>query len=119
MQFAKLPVSALPFWCKLNDVSFLDTAVKDLGATRGFGLIAERALNSVETFDTPTLVLIPRDLVLSAEMIEEHSKVDHHFKELLDTAGGKVSFGAWLVVVGIGEANGCCSRSEEMSCCFS
>lgn len=85
----QLPISILPIWSKFNNVTFLDTSVKALG-TRGFGLVTERALNSHDTFDSPNLLLIPRDLILSAEAIEEHSKFDHHFKALLNAAGGTV-----------------------------
>jgi hypothetical protein len=73
----------------LNDVTFLDTEVRDLG-TKGFGLVTQRALSSHDTFDTPTLLLVPHDLILSAEAIEEHAKVDHHFRGLLDAAGSHV-----------------------------
>jgi hypothetical protein len=89
MRRTQLPLSALPAFCKLNDVSFIDTGVKDL-AEKGFGLVTERALNSQGTFDIPTLLLVPHELILSAEFIEEHAKVDHHFRQLLDAAGGKV-----------------------------
>jgi len=33
---------------------------------------------------------VPKDLILSAETVEEHAKVDKHFKELLSAAGGQV-----------------------------
>lgn len=90
MQREYLPITALPAWSKLNDVNFLDIKVQDLGGTKGFGLVTERALSSKDTFDIPTLLLVPRDLILSAEAIEEHAKVDQHFRQLLDAAGGKV-----------------------------
>jgi hypothetical protein len=89
MRRTKLPISALPAWCKLNDVTFIDTAVAEIEG-KGFGLITERSLSSQDTFDTPTLLLVPSDLILSAAAIEEHAKADHHFRQLLDTAGGKV-----------------------------
>lgn len=92
MRRTQLPITALPAWSKLNDASFIDISVKDLGDTKGFGLATERALSSKETFDVPTLLIVPYDLILSAEAIEEHAKVDQHFKQLLDVAGGKVSF---------------------------
>lgn len=87
----QLPITALPAWCKLNDVNFLDSKVSDLGGVKGFGLVTERALNSKDTFDIPTLLTVPRDLILSAEAIEEHAKADQHFRQLFDTAGGKAS----------------------------
>lgn len=89
MRRTELSVSALPAWAKLNDVVFYDIGVKDI-ETKGFGLVAERVLSSEEAFDVPALLRLPKDLVLSAETIQEHSKVDKHFRELLSAAGGVV-----------------------------
>lgn len=76
---------------KLNDVNFIDIKVQESRESKGFGLVTERALSSKDIFDIPTLLSIPHDLVLSAEFIEEHGKVDQHFRQLLDAAGGKVT----------------------------
>jgi hypothetical protein len=91
MRRSQLPITALPAWSKLNDASFIDISVQDLGDAKGFGIATERALSSKDTFDVPTLMIIPHDLILSAEFIEEHAKVDQHFRQLLDAARGKVS----------------------------
>jgi hypothetical protein len=90
MHRQQLPITALPAWCKLNDVNFLDIKITDLDAPKGFGLVTERTLSSKDTFEIPTLLIIPYDLILNAEAVEEYSKVDHHFRQLLDVAGGKV-----------------------------
>lgn len=92
MQRQQLPVTALPAWSKLNDVNFLDISVEDLGSKKGYGLVTSRALNSENVFDVPTLLTVPHDLLLSAEAVEEHAKVDPHFKHLLGVFGGKVNF---------------------------
>ena len=97
MRRAELPITALPGWSKLNDVNFLDIKVEDLGDSKGLGLATERNLSSKDTFDIPTLLIIPHDLILSAEAIEEYSKIDQHFKQLLDVAGGKLSCCSSLV----------------------
>ena len=90
MHRERLPISALPAWGKINNVSFFDINVKDLGS-QGYGITTTRALSSQkETFDIPALLLVPNDLVLSREFIDEHAKVDKHFRQLLDVAGGKV-----------------------------
>ncbi len=86
-----LPITALPAWSKLNDVNFLDINVKDLGQEKGYGLVTSRALSSKDVFDVPTLLIVPHDLVLGAEAVEEYAKVDAHFKQLLESFGGKVS----------------------------
>jgi hypothetical protein len=85
-----LPITALPAWSKLNDVHFLDISVRCLDGSKGYGITTERPLSSQDTFDIPTLITIPHDLILSAEFIEEHAKVDQHFRQLLEIAGGKV-----------------------------
>jgi hypothetical protein len=85
-----LPITALPAWSKLNDVSFIDIEVQELPESKGFGLVSSRNLSSEDTYDIPTLLEIPRDLVLSAEAVEEWAKADGNFKELLGAAGGKV-----------------------------
>ncbi len=90
MHLEQLPITALAPWSKLNDVNFLDIKVQHLGSSKGFGLVTERALSSKNTFDIPTLLIVPHDLILSAEAVEEHAKVDHHFRQLLEVAGGKV-----------------------------
>jgi len=91
MRREQLPIAALPAWSKLNDVSLIDISIQDLGDSKGSGLVTSRALSSKNTYDIPTLLIIPHDLILSAEAIEEHAKVDQHFRELLKVAGGKVS----------------------------
>jgi hypothetical protein len=90
MRRCQLPITALQAYSKLNDITFLDVGVEDLGV-RGFGLVAKRSLSSEDTFDSPTLLLVPYDLVLCGEAIEEHAKVDQHFRQLRDVVGGKVS----------------------------
>jgi len=98
MQRAQLPITALPAWAKLNDVSFIDISIQDLQSTKGYGLATNRALPVSSDLKSPSndddvpinLLIIPHDLILSTEAIEEHGKVDHHFRELLDVAGGNV-----------------------------
>ncbi|TVY93002.1 SET domain-containing protein [Lachnellula willkommii] len=97
MHREQLPITALPAWSKLNDVSFIDISVQDLNGSKGSGLVTSRALSSKATYDIPTLLVIPHDLILSAEAIEEHAKVDQHFCELLEVAGGKSLRGDMLL----------------------
>lgn len=91
----QLPIAALAPWSKLNDVAFIDTSVQELGKSRGFGLLTNRALTSKDSFDIPTLLDVPHDLILSAEAIEEHVKVDQHFRELMEVTGGRVSIASF------------------------
>lgn len=89
MRRAELPITALPAWTKLNDVIFYDISVHSI-ESKGFGLIADRQLSSEDAFDMPVLLRIPKDLILSAEAVEEHARVDKDFRELLAAAGGVV-----------------------------
>jgi hypothetical protein len=89
MKRAQLPITALQAYAKLNDISFQGVGVQDLGE-KGFGLAAERSLDSENT-DSPGLLHIPHAIILCAEVVEEHAKFDQHFRQLLDVAGGKVT----------------------------
>lgn len=86
-----LPITALPAWSKLNDVVFYDIDVQDLGSEKGYGLVTSRALSSKDVYDVPALLIVPYDLILGSEAVDEHGKVDPHFKQLLEVFGGKVS----------------------------
>lgn len=54
--------------------------------------MTSRALTSKDVFDVPTLLVVPNELVLSSEAVEEWAKVDGHLRELLERAGGKVCY---------------------------
>ncbi|KAI0833191.1 SET domain-containing protein [Hypoxylon sp. FL0890] len=88
----------LPAWCALNDVAFVDVKVADISG-RGYGLIAERDLpgNEDENVELPALLTVPKDLVLSAEGVEEYAKENKDFRQLLDIAGHKSTRGDILL----------------------
>lgn len=51
----------------------------------------ERTSKDEESSHTPTKLLqIPRDLVLSATAVEDYTKVDQNFRQLLEVAGHEV-----------------------------
>lgn len=89
MRRTQLPISVLPAWSKLNDVVFYDISVEDIG-NKGIGLVAARPITSEDTFDIPTVMRVPKNLILSAEAVEVYAKTDNHFRELLSAAGGVV-----------------------------
>lgn len=88
MRRTELPISDLPAWTKLNDVTLYDISVQDV-EHKGFGFIADRALSSEEAF-IPMLLRVPKDLILSAEAVKKHAHVDKHFNDLLTAAGDVV-----------------------------
>lgn len=90
MRRGEFSLNALPAWCALNDVSFIDVKVDDVEG-RGYGLVADRDLiNDEDNVEVPTLLTVPKDLVLSAEAVEEYAKVDKNFRELYEAAGHQV-----------------------------
>lgn len=100
-----LPLFSLPLWSKLNDVNFLDTAIQSLPSSKGCGLVSERELSSEETFDRPTLLVIPKDLVLCTETVEEAAKVDGGLRELLEVAGGTVGCHSFETCLSVSRCN--------------
>ncbi len=90
MSQAQLPIESLPAWLVLNDISFLDVGIASV-TDRGYGVVAERKLTTAEeTFDIPSLLTIPHDLVLNTEAVDQYAKVDHNFRLLLDAVGHQV-----------------------------
>lgn len=105
----------LPAWCVLNDVTFIDVKVADISG-RGYGLVAERDLvNEDDNVELPTLLTVPRDLILSAEGVEEYAKENKNFRQLLDTAGHQVSTGL-VCKYGASHAKDTHSQTEAISC---
>lgn len=86
---SQLPLDAFPAWARLNDVAFTNVELQDVDG-KGFGLVADTELGNQET-GTDALIRIPRDLVLSAEAVEEYAKVDQNFRQLLEAVGYQVS----------------------------
>lgn len=90
MASSQLPLDTLSTWAMFNDVDLVDVEAREIPGC-GLGLVSNKALNrEEETFDIPTLLRIPHELVLSAEAVENYAKVDKNFRELLDAAGHKV-----------------------------
>ncbi|KAF6844857.1 set domain-containing protein [Colletotrichum musicola] len=89
MASSQLPLETLSTWAMFNDVDLVDVEAREIPGC-GLGLISNKALSrEEETFDIPTLLRIPHELVLSAEAVENYAKVDRNFRELLDAAGHK------------------------------
>lgn len=88
MRRGRFPLSDLPVWCKLNNITFDGVTVADTEG-RGLGLFAERDLSS-ENDEPLVLVTIPEEHILSAAGIEAYAKENKHFRQLLDVAGHQV-----------------------------
>ncbi|QSZ33073.1 hypothetical protein DSL72_002658 [Monilinia vaccinii-corymbosi] len=86
MRVPRLSLSSLPAWSRLNNVIFFDTVVFPSGHQNG--ILTLRPLSSVDIFDLPTLLEVPKDLLLDRDFLLEVEKVDAHFKQLRELAGG-------------------------------
>lgn len=91
MQRDYLSLDALPAWAALNGVVFGDVHAADIDG-RGKGLVASKDISPHQgTTEPPVLLTIPKDLVLSAEGVEEFAKENQAFRQLLDASGHQVS----------------------------
>ncbi|KAJ1326594.1 N-lysine methyltransferase SETD6 [Microdochium nivale] len=87
MQRDYLSLDALPAWAALNGVVFGDVHAADIDG-RGKGLVASKDISPHQgTTEPPVLLTIPKDLVLSAEGVEEFAKENQAFRQLLDASG--------------------------------
>ncbi|KAI0202022.1 hypothetical protein F4808DRAFT_92350 [Astrocystis sublimbata] len=85
MRRGHFPLSNFPAWCILNNVTLDGVGVADVDG-RGLGLVAEDDVDN-ENDDLPSLLTIPKELVLSASAIESYAKENKDFRQLLDVAG--------------------------------
>ncbi|KAK1731157.1 uncharacterized protein BDZ83DRAFT_747002 [Colletotrichum acutatum] len=90
MASTQLPLETLSTWAMFNDVDLVDVEAREIPGC-GLGLLSNKELSrEEETFDIPTLLRIPGELILSAEAVENYAKVDKNFRQLLEAAGRKV-----------------------------
>ncbi|KAI1081255.1 SET domain-containing protein [Whalleya microplaca] len=87
MKRGQFSLKDLPAWSVLNNVTFVDVKASDVHG-RGYGLSAGKDLiNEEDTSEDPVLLIVPRDLVLSAEGVQEYARENKDFRQLLDAAG--------------------------------
>ncbi|KAG5953322.1 hypothetical protein E4U53_006056 [Claviceps sorghi] len=94
------PMEAFPTWAHFTRVQFTGVKLQDVGHGKGLGLVAaaESDLEGSAVEEQKGAVLrVPRDVVLSAEAVDDYAKVDHNFKQLLDVAGRKSTRGDILL----------------------
>jgi len=97
LHVSQLPIQSLRPWAALNGITLNEIEIKIIPG-RGNGLLVKRDLTSTtEEESLTTLLTIPRDLVLSAETVEQYAKEDRDFKQLLDVAGGQSTRGDILL----------------------
>lgn len=87
-----LPVTSLRTWAKFNGISFENISVEKNKEYGGYGVISTTTIpdSALDQGDSTTVLNVPKDLILSAETISEHAKVDKHFRQVLEAVGGNV-----------------------------
>ncbi|KAL7914832.1 hypothetical protein GGI35DRAFT_474545 [Trichoderma velutinum] len=88
MAHSQLPIDAFPAWAVLNNVDFANAEIRNIEG-KGLGLVAKHDITDAghDASSSQAIIRIPRDLVLSAEAVDEYAKVDKNFKQLLEIAG--------------------------------
>lgn len=84
-----LPVTSLRIWAKFNGISFENISVEKNKEYGGYGIISTTTI-PLDQGGSTTVLNVPKDLILSAETIAEHAKVDKHFGQVLEAVGGNV-----------------------------
>ena len=89
MPIKELSLNALPAWCLLNNVGLFNVKIVPVDGC-GTGVVAKRNLSTAhDTLGGPELIRVPRDLVLSADLVDEYAKQDKDFCELRQAVGPK------------------------------
>lgn len=83
MHLQKLPVSAIPAWVKINDISFNAVTISQLTGDRGLGVVGDGGYSD----RTGPLMLVPANLILSVQNVFIFAKSDQHLREVLEAAG--------------------------------
>ncbi|KAL1960455.1 hypothetical protein VTO42DRAFT_7754 [Malbranchea cinnamomea] len=99
-----LPIEALRAWAKLNGITFHDVEIKQLrtddGIDKGSAVVTTCVKVAMEDSPDPeVLMVVPRDLVLSLDLVHTCAKSDRYLKEVLEAVGdfGKQARGAILI----------------------
>lgn len=83
MRRETLPSSLLAPWARLNGVVMNGVRIDHRADGRGYSLVAERDIPDAAA---APLLMVPGDLVLSAEAVRGQARFDGHLKQLLDVA---------------------------------
>lgn len=87
-----LPLSSLRTWAKFNGIDFENISVEKNKEYGGHGIVSTTTIpdSAQAQEDSLTVLNVPKDLILSAETIAEHAKIDKHFGQILEAVGGNV-----------------------------
>ncbi|KAJ5744810.1 hypothetical protein N7533_009680 [Penicillium manginii] len=89
-----LPLQSLSAWARLNGIITNGVAFQNMSSTesdtdKGNAIVATEEISSHESDSLPQVLLqVPQDLVLSLETVQDYSKSDQDFREVLEACGG-------------------------------
>ena len=89
MRKGDFPVDALPAWCSRHGVEvygITPASVQD----RGNGWVAQESPKDDESEAARPLLVVPRDVVISAAYVQQFACKDDHFLQLFDALGRQV-----------------------------
>lgn len=97
-----LPLTQLQLWSQLFSTLFFNAKVVSStqtldGVDKGAGLVATKAMKSDET--DRVLLVVPNDLVLSKERVNQLAKTDVYLREVLSSLGESMQVGCRFYIV--------------------
>jgi len=93
MKREHLPLGSLPAWLRLNGIEANGVAFQQLGSSesgvdKGNALVGTENKSSTSGDIQPeVLLLVPSDLILSLETVDDYSKSDRDLREVLEAVG--------------------------------
>lgn len=81
-----LPISSLQSWASFNRVTIRDISIGPLPGFESRGSAIKTNTFSLSHEQNPVMV-VPSELILSKEAVEQYAKSDKHMHELLDAVG--------------------------------
>ncbi|KAL4869762.1 hypothetical protein BDV12DRAFT_167174 [Aspergillus spectabilis] len=103
MKREHLPIEALIPFARLYGVSLRGVTFSKLraddGTDKGGAIVTTEQSENGELPGKEVILQVPSDMILSLEMVQEHSKYDRHLREVLEAVGdfGKTARGAILI----------------------
>lgn len=83
-------LSTFPQWCAFNDAQLRDIVLTSESGKGNYFKATRDLSNDEDNAEPPVLLTVPKDLVLSAEALQQYAKVDQNFRDIYDAVGHPV-----------------------------
>jgi hypothetical protein len=84
-------LDAFPQWCTYNDAQLLDIFLATDSEKGNHFMCSSDLRNDDDNVELPLLLTVPKDMVLSADAIQQYAKVDKNFRDIYSAAGRQVN----------------------------